>query len=341
MTLCAGIGAIVVALGIGIGASSGAAATLSRLPDSSEAASTPQTLSFFPSAEQSGPWEWSPQCPFLPIATNGCQNGDPVFGPIILNGDLWNTGSAASGGAEMDIDSKGRLIASSDFSSANAAQNTTWVRGYPNVGYGVAPQAPNSAPPRSPKFPLPLNLKQLPDDVIATIDYDVSEASSVTYDLAYDIWLEPQKQVDTPRAKTLELMIWTDENRPALPPGYKETITMPYSLDGVRKSGAWGIYITNGSQTSNATTTIELVLKTPKGNAQIGVDLNSAFSSMEKALMKEYPSRWSSFSSYYLDSIFLGTEFGPLAGHSGAGPLTWSLDSYKLSIGSHLPAASS
>jgi Glycosyl hydrolase family 12 len=240
----------------------------------------------------------------------------------------------------MTIDSKGRLVTSADLSSATAQQGYTWVRGYPNVAYGVSPQAPAASPPPSSKLPLPLNLKQLPADVLATATYDVTQASSVTWDLAYEIWLEPQKKVEQPTGKTLELMIWTDENESSLPPGYKETITMPYSVNGVRMSGAWSVCISNGSRASNSTTTIQLVLNTPKNNAQIGVDLNSAFSNMEQALTKEYPTRWSSFSSYYLDSIFFGTEFGPLTNDANAGPLTWTLSGYRLSTGSHLPAAS-
>jgi Glycosyl hydrolase family 12 len=334
---------VVIALGIGIGdigSSSGALAAPSLPPESAGVTLTPETLSFFPRAEQSGPWEWDAECPFLPAAKSGCQDTDPVYGSIILNGDLWNIDGTASGDAEMDVDPEGRLVTSADFSSAQAEHKTTWVRGYPNVTYGVSPQAPADAPPRSPELPLPLNLKQLPHDVIATADYDVSETSSVTFDLAYDIWLEPHKEVRSPRAKTLELMIWTDENGGALPPGYKEEITMPYSLDGAGKAGSWSVYMTNASRASNATTTVELVLKTPQSNAQIGVDLNNAFSSMEKALTKEYPSRWNSFSSYYLDAISLGTEFGPLKNRSDAGPLAWNLDSYNLNIGGQLPAPS-
>jgi hypothetical protein len=332
VTFRAWVAAIVLALGIGTGitidGSSGAATT------------SPRTISFFPRAGASGPWEWNPQCPFIPTAQSGCQDSDPVYGSIILNGDLWNIGSTASGDVEMGINSKGQLVTSADFSSAKAERSYTWVRGYPNVSYGVAPQAPSDAPARSQAFALPLSLKQVPSDVIATTNYDVSATSSITYDLSYDIWLEPQQQVEAPTGKTLELMIWTDESIHSLPPGYKEQITMPYALNGVRKSGTWSVYISNGSRASNATTTIELVLRTPKNKAQIGVDFNSAFSNMEKALTKVYPSQWKSFSSYYLDSFSFGTEFGPLTGHASAGPLTWSLDGYSLRVGGHLPAAS-
>jgi hypothetical protein len=136
---------------------------------------------------------------------------------------------------------------------------------------------------------LPLSLTQLPDDVRTTANYDVSEISNVPFDCAYDIWLEPQQQVEQPTGKTLELMIWTDESSHSLPPGYKEKITMPHALIGVRKSGTWSVYMANGSRSSNTTTTIELVLQTPKSKAQIAVDLNTAFSSMEKAQIKVYP----------------------------------------------------
>jgi len=303
----------------------------------------PNTISIYPKTPAEGPWEWYQSCRFVPAAKippsskSGCQHSDPIFGPVILNGDLWNLGSSASGDVMMRNASSGALSVGVDFPSAPGATRSTWVLGYPNISYGVAPQAPADSPKPSASLPLPMKLEALPKDLIATTNYKLAGTSSVKYDFAYDIWLEPQHTVETPRAGTLEVMVWTADGNGALPPGYKKTVSMDFVSNGVRRTGQWGIYIANGDKSARTTTTVELVLTKSISVGKVSVDLTSAFLNVESALRQYDSAHWSTFSDYYLDSIDLGSEFGRKSGHSGAGPFAWNLYDYGFGLGMKLP----
>ena len=303
----------------------------------------PNTISIYPKSPARGPWEWYQSCRFVPAAKippsskSGCQHSDPIFGPVVLNGDLWNLGTSASGDVMMRNASSGNLSVGVDFPSAPGASRSTWVLGYPNISYGVTPQAPADSPKPTASLPLPMKLEALPKDLIATTDYKLAGTSSVKYDFAYDIWLEPQHTVETPRAGTLEVMVWTADGNGALPPGYKKTLPMDFVSDGVRRTGQWGVYIANGDKSGGTTTTVQLVLTQSVTTGKVSVDLTSAFLNVESALKQYDSTHWSSFSNYYLDSIDLGSEFGRKNGHTGAGPFSWNLYDYGLGLGMKLP----
>jgi hypothetical protein len=302
----------------------------------------PNRISIYPKSTSSGPWEWYPSCRFVP-STNvpptprtGCQETDPIFGPVVLNGDLWNIASTAKGSVVIRNTSAGDLAVSTDFTSAPQASQSTWVLGDPNVTYGIQPQAAESSPKPSSSLPLPMKLDALPKDLITTTNYKLAGTSTTRFDFSYDIWLEPQRTVGTPSSGTLEVMVWTDNGNHALPPGYQGTVSMDFAVDGVTKVGQWGVYISDGGAGAG-TTTVQLVLMKVIAEGKVAVDLNSAFDKVESSLMNYDPAQWASFSKYYLDSITLGSEFGRKSGSSGVGPFSWNLDSYFFSLGQKLP----
>lgn len=303
----------------------------------------PNKISFLPLAASAGPWEWYGSCEFVPsamippTAKSGCRSSDPTFGSMVVNGDLWNLSSTASGHVAMQINAKGQLATTEGFVSAPELSPLTWVLGDPNVSYGVEPQAPADPPKVSASLPLPMALDALPRDVVASAAYDLTDTASVTYDFSYDLWLEPQKSVVTPTKGTIELMIWMDDGNSALPSGHEGTVSMNDAVNGVDQSAHWGLYINNGDKAAAAQTTVYLVLQKPTNDTRVSVDFNSAFAVMEAALKKYDPTHWSSFSSYYLDSIPLGSEFGRQAGKSQTGPSHWLLENYYLTLGKKLP----
>ncbi len=300
-------------------------------------------ISIYPKSGAGGPWEWYQSCRFIPSSKvppsprAGCQRSDPIFGPVVLNGDLWNLASTAKGGVVIRDTAAGAMGVSADFRSAPQASQSTWVLGDPNVTYGIQPQAAQSSPAPSSSLPLPMKLDALPKDVIATTNYKLAGTSTTRFDFSYDIWLEPQKAVEAPGSGTLEVMVWTDDGNQALPPGYRETVSMDFSVNGVTEVGRWGVYISSGPKGSGATTTVQLVLTKVIGAGKVGIDLNDSFGQVETALKAYDPSAWPTFSKYYLDSITLGSEFGRKSGSSGVGPFSWDLYSYSFGLGMKLP----
>ncbi len=345
-----GLGGLVVGIGVVVGASGGAAgatpaiasATAPAAPppvtsSSADASSAPKTISVFPKSKSTGSWEWNSACRFVPIGSRGCEGGDPIFGPVVLNGDLWNLGSKGSGSAVMKISSNGDLNTTATFSSTPEVSSQTWVLGFPNVSYGISPQAASDSPKPSAALPLPMKISSLPTNLIASSSYKLTGTSSVRYDLAYDTWLEPQHQVVTPRRGTIELMVWTADGNGALPPGFRENVSMSYAANGVTQTAPWGVYIVNGDEAQATNTTVYLILTKPITDGKVSVDFTRALRQMEAALTKYDPKHWSSFSNYYLDTIPLGSEFGRIPGKSAVGPYTWDLYDYKLEVGGQLP----
>ena len=83
-------------------------------------------------------------------------------------------------------------------------------------------------------------------------------------------------------------MVWTDNGNDALPPGYRETVPMDFTVNGVTKVGQWGVYISNGEK-SGSTTTVQLVLTKVIGAGKVAVDLNNSFEKVESALQDLRP----------------------------------------------------
>jgi hypothetical protein len=134
-------------------------------------------------------------------------------------------------------------------------------------------------------------------------------------------------------------MVWTDNGNGATPPGFKESITMPYAENGIRHSGLWGIYIDNGNKSASKPTTVWIVLGASINNAAVSVDVNLALSQMQSELHKWYPAQWSATfdTGYWLDGIDIGSEFGPLSNGSGPAQYQFAIYKYNYVIGSTLP----
>lgn len=317
----------------------GVAASTQETAAASSGPSSVSTISMYPEVDHGGPWEWYRSCLFLPsvkIPPSGglCQASDPVFGPIVLNGDLWNLDKTASGGVTMQNSTSGALAVSAHFPAAGPKSSSTWVLGYPNVSYGIEPQSAADSPTPSAGLPLPVKLSTVLT-VVGTADYAVSGTSTTRFDFAYDMWLEPQKTVETPRAGTLEIMVWMDYANHALPPDYREKFLMDYAVNGSAENGQWFVYLPVGKV--RGTTTVVLAVTNPLSRATFAIALTGAIQRAESALHQYDPSEWPSFSDYYLDSISLGSEFGLKEGNSSLGPLSWGLSRYSLGVGSKLP----
>ena len=149
-------------------------------------------------AAWSGSWAWSARCPFSPETASGCRKSGPVLGSAQLSGDEWNVGAGApaTGSVAMAVDAAGAVTMTGDLRRAPPCTGTsclapaadTWVRGYPSVLYGLNQCHARTSPPRSPALPLPVRLSALPSDLVGTTTYH-SQAADVTYDVAYDMWL--------------------------------------------------------------------------------------------------------------------------------------------------------
>jgi hypothetical protein len=317
----------------------GVAVSTEGMAAASSNASAASTISLYPGADHGGPWEWYRSCLFLPSVkippSDGlCQGSDPVFGPIVLNGDLWNLDKTASGGVTMQNAADGALAVSAHFPAAGPKSSSTWVLGYPNISYGIEPQSAADSPKPSASLPLPMKLSTVPT-VLGTTDYAVSGTSTTRFDFAYDMWLEPQKTVETPRAGTLEIMVWMDYANHALPPDYREKFSMDYAVNGSAENGQWFVYLPVGNVTG--TTTVVLALTNPLSKANFAIALTGAIQRAESALHQYDPRAWPSFSDYFLDSISLGSEFGLKEGNSSLGPFSWTLSHYSLGVASKLP----
>jgi hypothetical protein len=282
-------------------------------------------LRLLPFDGQGGSWSWS--------AANPNSSG-PTLGCVQLNGDLWNLGSNGLGTTAMSEDAQSGLTTNDNLSSeTQGTSSNTWVRGYPEVSYGVSPFGPSTSPQPSPSLPLPVQLGALPE-LISTAAYSVSSsAQSGLFDFAYDVWIEHSQVPATPGNGDVELMVWTDYNNGAPPPGYVGTVSLPFSLNGSLMRATWGVYIHTGQWT-----TVSFILDSPVSSATVGVDLTDFVHTMEQELRSVDKSAWANaqFQDYSLDSIDLGSEFGP-RGNSTSN-LTWSISNYFLTINGHLPS---
>ena len=176
-------------------------------------------------------------------------------------------------------------------------------------------------------------------------------ASQVTYDVAYDVWLNASDTKTPCRTDgTLEVMVWTDyDARALLPDSLKVgTATVPFAVNGDVDPGnqAWSVYVNNVFRNGHTVPwggTVWLVLDAAHAVEQgtVTVDLSSALSAVGALLQNNYG--WGNFaSSYWLDTIAFGMEFGPQnADPYGAGPTDFSLNltSYCLEVRTTVAAA--
>jgi len=305
-------------------------------------------------------WSWTAQCPFGPAAGGGCGQAGPILGFAQLDGDEWNLGGSANAGSlDMSVGSGGTVTIEGRFGSTPpctepsclAPSAFTWVRGYPDVSYGIDLCHAGTSPPVSRQLPLPMRVDSIPPGLIGVTAYS-AQTSQVTYDVAYDLWLHPTgtKQPCTSQG-TLEIMVWTDYDPAALLPSSMqvETATIPFAVDRVARSGeaAWSVYASNidpGGRTAPWGGTLWFVLDRADvvGDGLVSVDLSAVFSAAGQLLHDNYG--WPELAQHYwLDTAPFGVEFGPASGNPmDAGPSRFSvrISAYCLDVRSTLPAAS-
>jgi Glycosyl hydrolase family 12 len=301
-------------------------------------------------------WRWTGQCPLDPAASEGCGAAGPILGFAQLNGDEWNLGGPANAGSlEMSVGSRGVVTIAGHFartapctdSACLAPSAFTWVRGYPNVLYGINQCYASTSPRPSPRLPLPMRLDSIPPHLIGVTAYS-AQTSQVTYDVTYDLWLHPTGTKRPCRsAGTLEILVWTDyDARALLPPSLRVgTASIPYAVGRVARPGtqAWSIYASNiggDGRTAPWGGTLWFVPAQAGvvGHGRVSVDLSAVLSAAGLLLRHNYG--WPELGRrYWLDTASFGVEFGPASGNpmdSGPSRFSAQISAYCLDVRSAL-----
>jgi hypothetical protein len=304
-------------------------------------------------------WHWTGECPFGPVASEGCGREGPILGFAQLNGDEWNLGGPANAGSlDMSVGSDGGVRIDGRFArtapctepACQARSAFTWVRGYPSVLYGINQCNAGTSPPESPRLPLPMRLDSIPPHLIGVTAYS-AQASQVTYDVAYDLWLNDTGTKQPCRSEgTLEIMVWTDYDARALLPVSMQvgTANIPYAVDRTARPGtqAWSIYASNIERNGRTapwggTLWFVLVRTDVVGHGLVSVDLTAVLSAAGLLLRDNYG--WPELGRHYwLDTVPFGVEFGPASGDPlDPGPSRFSaqISAYCLDVRTTLPDA--
>jgi hypothetical protein len=305
-------------------------------------------------------WQWNQRCQLGPSTPGACAPSGPDLGSAQLNADEWNLGAALEdpGSLTMSVSSQGSLTLQGKLPSAPpctqstciAPSANTWVRGYPNVLYGINQCSANTSPPVSPSLKLPMRVSSIPSDLIGTTTYS-SETPHITYDVAYDMWLN-SSGTKTPCKKdgTLEVMVWTDYDQRALLPDSVKTgnASIPFKVNGILRPGndAWSVFVSNvftGGHTVPWGGTVWFILNklNTVHTGTVSVDLSTVLSEVGTLLQNNYG--WSNFQqNYWLDTVPFGMEFGPesatLTG-TGSSYFSLHLSSYCLGVGTTISEA--
>jgi hypothetical protein len=305
-----------------------------------------------PSGASSHAWRWTAQCPFGPAASGGCGSAGPIIGSAQLDANGWNLGGPANAGSlDMSLGSNGGLTIEGNFartppctdSGCLAPSAYTWVRGYPNVLYGINQCHAGTSPPPSPRLPLPTRLDSIPPHLIGVTAYS-TQTSQVTHDVAYDLWLNPTGTKHPCRSQgTLEVMAWTDYNARALLPASLKvgTANIPFAVDGVARAGTrpWSIYSSNierDGRTAPWGGTLWLVPDQADvaGRGRVSVDLSAVLWAAGLVLQQNYG--WPDLGQrYWLDTASFGVEYGPPSGDPmDSGPTRFSaqISAYCLDV---------
>ncbi len=316
------------------------------------------TVSLLPATAAIGKtWAWTAKCGLLPSVPGSCGTSAPNVGAFQLDGDEWNlgTGKTATGSVDMSLSSTGALEVQGDLPSAPPCTATTclapsantWVRGYPDVLYGINQCHASTSPATAPGLKLPVKVDVIPSPLVGTTTYS-STAQQVTYDIAYDMWLSPTStRAPCLTDGTVEIMVWTDYDAPALLPASMRvtTASVPFSLDGSYRAGTanWSVYASNiyrAGRTAPWGGTLWFVPDQADitGRGTVSVDLSAVFAAAGSLLERNYG--WGNFArEYWLDTVPFGMEFGPQsAAVNGAGPAYFSLNisSYCLAVSAKL-----
>jgi hypothetical protein len=311
------------------------------------------------SGSSAGSWRWTSACSLGPVLPTGCADGGPIRGAAQLNGDEWNLGGPANAGAvEMSIGAGGAVSVESHFartlpctgSECLAPSANTWVRGYPNVLYGIDPCRADSSPRSTSQLPLPIRVDRIPPDLIGVTGYS-SRASAAMYDAAYDLWLNPTDSSEPCRTTgTLELVVMTDYADGALPPDSLRvgTAEIPSAAGSAVRPGGqrWGVYATNiggNGWTASWGGTLWFVpaREDTVERGRVSVDLGAVLA--ETGRLLETTFGWPEVANHYwLDTAAFGFEYGPPSGDPlDAGPSDFSarISAYCLAVGSTVGSA--
>jgi hypothetical protein len=287
-----------------------------------------------------------------PAESAGCRGAGPILGFAQLNGDEWNLGGPGNAGSvDMSVGSSGAVTIEGSFArtppctapTCLAPAAYTWVRGYPNLLYGINQCYAGSSPPESRRLPLPMRLDSIPPQLIGVTAYS-ARTSQVTYDVAYDLWLHQTGTKQPCRSEgTLEVMVWTDYDAQALLPASMQvgTANIPYAVDRAARPGtqAWSVYASNiygGGRTAPWGGTLWFVLNQTATvrHGLVSVDLSSVLSAAGVLLHEDYgwpePTR-----HYWLDTASFGVEFGPASGDpmdSGPSRFSAQISAYCLDV---------
>jgi Glycosyl hydrolase family 12 len=226
----------------------------------------------------------------------------------------------------------------------------TWVRGYPNVLYGINQCYASTSPPQSPRLRFPMRLDSIPSPLVGVTSYS-AQTSQVTYDIAYDLWLHQTGTTQPCRSQgTLEIMVWTDYSARALLPASMQvgSVSIPYAVNGVTRPGTqtWGIYASNidrDGRTASWGGTLWFVSSQAgvASHGRVSVNLSAVFSAAGLLLQNNYG--WLDLAQHYwLDTASFGVEYGPASGDpmdSGPARFSAQISSYCLDVRSPLTDA--
>jgi hypothetical protein len=288
-------------------------------------------------------WSWTAQCPFGPTASQGCRRAGPVLGFAQLNGDEWNLGGSANAGSvDMSVGASGAVTIAGNLARTPPCTETTcvapsaysWVRGYPDVLYGINQCYGSTSPPQSPRLPLPMRLGSIPPHLIGVTAYS-AQTSQVTYDVSYDLWLHDTGTKQPCRSQgTLEIMVWTDYDARALLPVSMQvgTANIPSAVNHAARpvTQLWAIYASDmyrGGRTAPWGGTLWFVPAQADvvGHGLVTVDLSAVLSTAGLILQQDYG--WPALGQrYWLDTVPFGVEFGPPSGNPmDTGPSRFSV----------------
>ena len=170
-----------------------------------------------------------------------------MLGRAQLNGTREPRRDQAGRGSRADVhDADGRADGPGELpvappctaATCRAPSANTWVRAYTNVSYGRTRAGPPPRRPATRPCASPSRSSALPTHLVGTTSYS-SEASQTTYDIAYDMWLNPSGTQRPCRTQgTVEVMLWTDYDRQALLPSPPvASSSIPYAVGGVAHDG--------------------------------------------------------------------------------------------------------
>lgn len=278
-----------------------------------------------PSAPTPWLWTWNPQYPTTSVQSSGTSN--PQVGLLTLGGDLWNLSSLpklSAGSVEMSYGD--RLAAAVDFARTLPKNPIVKIVGYPNIEYGHNLFATQGNTTAQRPLSIPMLVNQLPD-FIAVTAYSISDLkpAGLPMDFSYDIWLTNDQWHSTGVGGpgVVEIMVWLYESN--LSPASDllsspTSVSLPTWINGSVSVRTWNIYVCKYICLGHPV--VSMVLSTPVKSGAVGVDIPNFISEALAVLGGQEQS-----SSYYLEAIDLGSEFGYVLPTTAA-IFDWNLSHY-------------